>query len=120
MRLRSCRRWGESIMLPPDYAKNRAMRMYLRSAFGKRTKEELTRALKRLALFCQEPNPQAKGETELAKAMKKQFTFWPTSDLLQQLDFCVQRLASFERKKPPRPPWKAFRLVDKRMPSLRL
>src|SRR5207247_3716471 len=95
------------------------MRAYYRAAIGKRTKEELTRTLERLPVYCQEPDPHAKGATDLAKAMK-QFTLWPTSDLLLPLDNSVARLVSVERDKPPRPCWRSFQLVDKRMPSLRL
>jgi hypothetical protein len=96
-----------------------AMRAYYRAAIGKRTQEELTSTLERLALYCQEPDPQAKGATDLAKAMK-QFTLWPTSDLLLPLENSVTCLVRVEREKPSRPPWKAFQLVDKRMRSLRL
>jgi hypothetical protein len=94
-------------------------RAYYRAAIGKRAKEELTRTLAGLDKYCREPDPQAKGATDLAKAMK-QFTFWPTSDLLLPLENSVMRLVRLERKKPLRPPWKAFQLIDKRMPSLRL
>src|SRR5207248_3245687 len=73
----------------------------------------------RFTLYCREPDPQAKGVTDLAKAMR-QFTLWPTSDLLLPLENSVTRLVRVEREKPPRPPWRAFQLVDKRMPSLRL
>jgi hypothetical protein len=93
--------------------------MTSRQFVGQRTKKELSSILERLALYCQEPNPQAKGATDLVKAIK-QFTSWPTSDLLKSLEFNVTCLASFEREKPPLPFWRAFQLVDKRMPSLRL
>lgn len=95
------------------------IRAHYRSAVGRRTEEELTSILDRLALYCQKPDPQAKGATDLAKAMK-QLTFWPTSDLLKSLEFSVMRLAKFEREKPPHPSWKAFQLVDKRKRSLKL
>jgi hypothetical protein len=50
----------------------------------------------------------------------KQFTLWPRADLLQLLEDSVTVLVRLERKKPPRPPWKAFQLLDTRMTSLRL
>src|SRR5947207_857437 len=91
--------------------------MTFRQFVGQRTKKELSSILELLALYCQEPDPQAKGATDLVKAIK-QFTLWPTSDLLKSLEFNVTCLASLERKKPPLPLWRAFQLVDKRMPSL--
>jgi hypothetical protein len=83
------------------------MRAYYRAAIGRRAKEQLTSTLERLVVYCQ------------AKAMK-QFTRWPTSDLLLPLENSVTQLVRVEREKPPRPLWKAFQLVDKRMPKLRL
>ena len=52
------------------------------------TKQELISILEKLAFYCQEPDAQAKGAGDLAKAMK-QFTFWPTKELLQRVDRCV-------------------------------
>jgi hypothetical protein len=90
-------------------------RAYYRAAIVKKVKADL----ERLAFYCQEPDQQAKGATDLATAMK-QFTYWPPSDLLKSLEFSVIRLAEFEREKPPHPSWKAFQLVDKRKRSLKL
>jgi hypothetical protein len=95
------------------------MRASYRASIGKPTKEELTVTLERLAVCCREPDGHAKGATDLAEAMK-QFTFWPTSDLLQPLKDSVTRLVRIERVKPPHPLWKAFLLVDKQTRSLKL
>jgi hypothetical protein len=45
---------------------------------------------------------------------------WPTGDILRDLEERVIFLLATERKKRPSPSWKAFELLDKRMPSLRL
>jgi hypothetical protein len=97
-----------------------AMRAYCRATTSRqRAKALLTGTLERLSVYCQEPDSQAKGATDSVRAMK-QFTFWPRADLLQLLEDSVTFLVGVERKKPPRPLWKAFQLLDKRMPSLRL
>lgn len=84
-----------------------------------RTKQELISILEKLAFYCQEPDAQAKGAGDLAKAMK-QFTFWPTKELLQRLDRCVWFLVRSGERLELLVTWKAFRRVDKRMPSLLL
>jgi hypothetical protein len=91
-------------------------RVYYRAAIVEHVRADL----KRLALYCQEPDQKAKGATDLATAMK-QFTHWPTIDLLKSIEFDVTRLAGFERKKPTRPPlWEPFQRVNRRISSLRL
>ena len=94
-------------------------RKYWRAAFGKRARERLTAALKKLSLYCRAPDLRAKEATDLDEAMK-QFTWWPKSDFLKQIEDSVLTLASTERKNPSRRIWKAFEIVNKRMPKLHL
>jgi RNA polymerase sigma-70 factor, ECF subfamily len=96
----------------------KAARVYLRGP-RKLAKRRLIDILERLALYCQAPDPQAKGSTDLHEAMK-QFTWWPQNDLLKQLENSALTLAMTERKNPSRRIWKAFELVDTRMPTLHL
>ena len=90
-----------------------------RAYYRKRTKDELTSILTRLGVHCQEPDPTAKGAADLLKAIK-QFTFWPTKELLQQLDHCVMCLVTSGGRFELIGRWKAFQRLNKRMPSLRL
>jgi hypothetical protein len=57
---------------------------------------------------------------ELATWGKSANTLWPSRELLQSLEESVVHLIATQRKKPPSPAWKAFELLDRRMPSLRL
>jgi len=94
--------------------------VYWRAAgFDKRAKGQLIDTLKRLRLYCQAPDPRVKGSTDLDEAMK-QFTIWPERELLKQIEGSVITLVSTERDKPQTPRWKAFKLLDARMPKLRL
>ena len=45
---------------------------------------------------------------------------WPSGDILKDVEERVIFLLDTERRKRPSPSWKAFELLDKRMPSLRL
>jgi RNA polymerase sigma factor (sigma-70 family) len=96
-----------------------ALRMYWRAGFGNRARKQLTAAVEKLSLYCRAPDLQAKGATDLDEAMK-QFTWWPQSDLLYQIKDSVLTLASTERKNPSRRIWRAFELVDTRMPKPQL
>jgi RNA polymerase sigma factor (sigma-70 family) len=99
---------------------NKALRFWWRFMFGgRRARRRLSDALERLALYCQEPNPQAKEATDLYEAMK-QWTWWPTEDLLKQIKESVLTLAGAQRKYPERRPWEAFELVNRRNPKPRL
>ena len=51
---------------------------------------------------------------------KPQYTKWPFFEFLRLLEDSVMLLIATQRKKRPSPAWKAFRLLDRRMPSLRL
>jgi hypothetical protein len=55
------------------------------------------------------PYPRG-GETDL----------WPSMKELSRLDVAVLNLAMTQRKKPLLPPWKAFELVNRRWPKLKL
>jgi len=90
-------------------------RAYYRAAIVKKVKAEL----ERLPFYCQEPDLQAKGATDLATAMK-QFTFWPPNDLLKSIEEGVICLFRDERVKPPRPLWTAFQRVNTRIRILKL
>ena len=86
---------------------------------AKGAREWLTAELERVALYCQPPDPEARGATDLDRAMK-QFTWWPDDEQLQRIEGAVLNLATAERKFPSRRTWKAFELVNRRMPGLRL
>src|SRR5262249_13054403 len=47
-------------------------------------------------------------------------TVWPSREFLQSLENHVMLLIATQRKKPPSPVWKAFQLLNRRMPLLRL
>ena len=99
---------------------NKALRFWWRFMFGgRRARRRLSDALERLVLYCQAPNPQAKEATDLYEAMK-QWTWWPTEDLLKQIKDSVLTLAGAQRKYPERRPWEAFELVNRRNPKPRL
>jgi len=55
------------------------------------------------------PSPRG-GETDL----------WPSVEELCDLDIAVLNLAMTQREKPLRPFWKAFKLVNRRWPKLKL
>jgi len=68
---------------------------------------------------------QAKNELdcmvgELAKCCKPPEALWPSREVLQSIEDAVMHLIATDRKKPPSQPWKAFRLLNRRMPSLRI
>ncbi|HEU5247210.1 MAG TPA: hypothetical protein VFU09_08990 [Candidatus Udaeobacter sp.] len=47
-------------------------------------------------------------------------TFWPSEAELQELDLAVMELEMLEREKPPTPFWKAYELVNRRLPGIGL
>ena len=94
-------------------------RMYSLATCGKKPARQWFSAPKRLAVCCLAPDPQAKQAIALDAAMK-QWTWWPSDDLLKHIKDSVLTLASTERKYPEKRPWKAFVLVARRMPGLQL
>jgi len=57
------------------------------------------------------------------RALEGKVTFWPLEDDLRKVTHAVIELAVIWRKKlitPVSPPWKAFQVVDARLPSMRL
>jgi len=92
----------------------------------KRAREQLEHNLELLRIYCQDPDSL---ERELAKdlpdstplpEMLKRYMYWPPRELLKSLEESVVLLIATERTKKPSPRWKAFILLDKRMPALRL
>lgn len=61
-------------------------------------------------ILVQFPYPMRRGETD----------FWPALKELPRLDIAVLDLAMTQRKKPLLPFWKAFELVNRRWPKLKL
>jgi hypothetical protein len=60
------------------------------------------------------------GRVDLDRAMAGMtMTLWPSRDELSELDFAVILLATTERKKLI-PPWKAYAVVNRRWPGIRL
>ena len=57
---------------------------------------------------------------ELAKCCKPPDVFWPPPELLKSIEDAVMHLVTTDRKKPPSPAWKALKLLNRRMSSLRL
>jgi hypothetical protein len=95
------------------------------SELRKLAREQLEENLELLRIYCQDPDSLAR---ELAKdhpdlpplpELMKGF-YWPPRELLKSLEESVVLLIATERTKKPSPRWKAFILLDKRMPSLRL
>lgn len=83
----------------------------------------LERDLELLTIYCQDPDGIARQMAVKVCDMPelfKRYTFWPSRGLLQSLEENVELLIKPERDKPPSPAWKAFQLLDKRIPSLRL
>jgi len=88
-------------------------------------KERLGRNLENLASYCHPPlDGMAKvdptSDDPLGEWLDKIRVLWPSRELLEQIDSDVIVLATFDRKKPILPVWKAFEQVDKRMKKLRL
>jgi hypothetical protein len=74
----------------------------------KLAKARLFLRLNRLARFCKAQDTPWPG------------TIWPDQVFLRSLEAEVVFLIITERKKRPSPAWKAFQLLNKRMPSLQL
>jgi hypothetical protein len=92
----------------------RTARTTWRAARRKRERERLSRSLEELKYFCAEPDePRTIGE-------RKYFAFWPSDSFIMSLQKSVMCLIASDRINRPWPIWKAFMLLDTRMPSLRL
>jgi hypothetical protein len=74
----------------------------------KQAKERLFLRLERLARYCK-PSDTASPSA-----------IWPDQGFLRDLESEVVFLVATVRKNPPSPAWKAFRLLDRRMPKLLL
>lgn len=68
-------------------------------------RERVSSALKELSTYCRSSDTP---------------TSWPSGEFLRDIQNDVMFLVKEERKKEPYPRWKAFRLLDKRVPSLQL
>lgn len=91
----------------------------------KQVLERLLYDLDRLDIYCRQPDVlERKLKTDipnmpdLPDLMKRYL--WPPRELLQSLEDSVIAMIEHERKKPPSPRWKAFKLLDRRRPSLKL
>jgi RNA polymerase sigma factor (sigma-70 family) len=85
--------------------------------FAKPARRRLIADLKSLSLYCQPPDPRAKGALGLREAMKER-TQWPDFAKLQRIEDDVIKLALIERERPSG--WKAFKLVNRRHRRLQL
>jgi hypothetical protein len=94
-------------------------RVYYRAAFERRAKQQLKDTLSTLENKCLPSRRASTGAGSLHSVMR-QMTWWPSADVLGALDSGVGTLAMLERKKLPRPLWKAFKLVNQRWPGYRL
>jgi hypothetical protein len=56
----------------------------------------------------------------LLRPVVSETDFWPSIKALCRLDGAVFALAMIQRKMPPQPTWRAFELVNKRWPKLKL
>ena len=82
-------------------------------------KRQLPNTLKILETKCTGPRQAPAGASDLARAILR-MTSWPRSDDLSALDSRVKTLSLSDRKKVPKPLWKAFELVNQRWPGFRL
>lgn len=57
---------------------------------------------------------------ELTRCCQPADTFWPARELLEFVEQSVACLVATQRTKPVSPAWKAFQLLNRRMPSLLL
>jgi hypothetical protein len=77
----------------------------------RQSRDRLVKTLHDLRGCCLPPIPSREGEDT---------TIWPSETDLRELDLAVLDLAMFERENPPTPFWKAYELVNKRSPGIRL
>jgi hypothetical protein len=84
-------------------------------------KARLLCCLDRLWGYCQPvPNQKAHDATNSEEPLWERHVPWPGREFLRDIEHNVLVLASHERSRQILPAWKAFKIVDKRMPTLRL
>jgi hypothetical protein len=77
--------------------------------------------LDRLWGYCQPlPNQKAHDATNSEEPLWERHVRWPGREFLRDVERNVLVLALYERARQILPTWKAFKIVDKRMPTLRL
>jgi hypothetical protein len=81
------------------------------SVLRRQSRNQLVKTLRDLRDCCLPPTPSREGDDR---------TLWPSETDLRELDLAVIDLVMFERERPPTPFWKAYQLVNNRLPGIGL
>jgi hypothetical protein len=76
--------------------------------------------LERLRGYCQPLPTQKAKDANSEEPLWQRHVLWPGREFLRDIERNVRVLASHERARQILPAWKAFKIVDKRMSTLRL
>jgi len=83
-------------------------------------KARLLCELDRLRVYCQPVENQKAKDENAEEPWWERHVQWPGREFLWDIERNVLVLASYERARQIVPKWKAFKIVDKRVPALRL